>query len=137
VTTMPNERTTMTAADLAEPLLIELLKWTPKANAGPLLGVVDVLVEGALVIHDIAVTRFGNQLWCPLPARPVFTASGNLVRDSSYQVVWEPALSWSTRAEHDAFSASVIDAIRAKHPRAFPRDCRFVPKRDDARPAHP
>jgi len=127
----------MTAADLDEPLLIELLKWTPKPNAGPLLGVVDVLVEGALVVPDIAVTRVGNKLWCPLPARPVFNASGNLVRDSSYQVVWEPAMSWSTRAEHDAFSAAVVDQLKVKYPRAVPRNCQFVPRRDDARPAHP
>ncbi len=33
----------MTAADLSEPLLIELLKWQPKLNAAPLLGVVDGL----------------------------------------------------------------------------------------------
>jgi len=126
-----------TAADLDEPLLVELLKWEPKAGGGPMLGTVDVLIEGSLRVHNIAVTRVGTQLWCPLPARPVINASNHIVRDSLYQPVWEPVLSWSTRAEYDAFSASVIDAIRAKHPRAFPRDCRFVPKRDDARPALP
>ncbi len=126
-----------TAADLAEPLLIELLKWTPKANAGPLLGVVDVLVEGALIVHDIAVTRVGNQLWCPLPARPMINGSNHIVRDNLYQPVWEPVMSWSTRAEHDAFSAAVVDQLKAKYPRAIPKGCRFVPKRDDARPAHP
>ncbi len=126
-----------TAADLDEPLLVELLKWVPKPNGGPLLGVVDVLVEGALIVHEVAVTRVGTQLWCPLPARPVFSASGHLLRDSTYQVVWEPVLSWSTRAEHDAFSAAVVTALKARHPNAILKGCRFVPKRDDARPAHP
>ncbi len=113
------------------------LESAPRAGGDPLLGTVDVLIEGALRVHNVAVTRMGNQLWCPLPARPVINGSNHIVRDNLYQPVWEPVLSWSTPAEHSAFSASVIDALRSQYPRALPRNCQFVPKRDDARPAHP
>lgn len=126
-----------TLDDETEPLALDLIKWTPRAGAAPLLGTCDVLVENAFAIHSIGVVKMGSQLVLSLPARPVINASGNLVRDTSYAVVWEPVLSWRHADEYAQFSETVIALLRARYPRAIPRNCRLAPRRDIACQTHP
>ncbi len=124
-----------TTDDLAEPLLVELVRWQPHAGGGPLLGTVDLTIETALTIHNVAVVRMGNQLVLSLPARPVVDGSGHLVRDTSYAVVWEAVLSWRHQDEYLQFSETVIALLRARYPQAIPKGCRPMQRRDNSRPA--
>jgi hypothetical protein len=74
--------------------------------------------ELKLTIKDIPCHTKNGKCWVQLPAKPQ-VKDGELVKNDEGKVQYTPMLTWDSRAVADAFSASVVRAVRAHTPDAF------------------
>jgi len=95
---------------------VVILDWKPLAK-NSLLGFVKLRL-GALEIIDVTIHCKEGSYWAGLPSKAQIDRDGN-TRKADGKVQYSPVIAWSTKEARDRFSASVIAALREKHPNAL------------------
>jgi hypothetical protein len=81
-----------------------------------LRGFARVRLPAGLILHDVAVHIHDGKPWASPPGRPMIGRDGTQMRDAAGKMQFNPVLTFAGRADQDAFSAAVIEAMRAAHP---------------------
>jgi hypothetical protein len=89
---------------------VRVCHWMPaKAERGPRIGFVDVLVPGwGVIIHDMRVLRSDGVIWCERNGR-------NVARHGEAPM-FRPILSFTTSDAWKAFQSAVLAGLLAVHP---------------------
>ncbi len=99
-------------------MIATLDDWRPLVR-NTLRGFARVRLPERIVLHDCAVHMREGKAWASPPGRPTVGRGGTQMRDATGKPSFTPAISFTSRADADAFSAAVIDAVRTKHPEAL------------------
>ena len=86
---------------------------------GSLIGFAAISLPSGLEIDDIPLLMTNGKAWATLPARPVISSDGRVVKipgTSKNQYV--SFLRWRDRALSTAFSQRVVELVRQAHPDA-------------------
>jgi hypothetical protein len=97
---------------------VALLEFRPFVR-GTLRGFCKIRIGKSLVINDVSVHTSHGKHWASLPGKPLLSGDGTALRDAEGKIRYVPMLEWSSRDARDAFSAAVVEAVRAEHPGAF------------------
>src|SRR5436309_821601 len=87
-----------------------------RADAAEYFAVVEL---SGLIIRDVSIHAKGGRLWASLPARPVLDAEGKHVSNHAGHKQYAALLGWGDRSLADAFSARLLELVRAAHPDAL------------------
>ncbi len=96
-------------------MIVILGDWRPLAK-NTLRGFARVRLPEGMVLHDCAVHVRDGRAWASPPGRPMIGRDGAQMRDAAGKPTFSPTLTFVSRADADAFSAAIIDAVRANHP---------------------
>jgi hypothetical protein len=114
---------------LGERPRLRLIRWRKVKSGGAVVGFAEVELPSGLRIVDVmVVARHGangrGEAWVNLPGMPRLRQEGGvhrIVRGADGKPVYDRVLSWRTRELAEAFSARVIELVRAEHPADLPR----------------
>ena len=98
---------------------LEIIEWKPLVR-NSLRGFATVRLRNGLSIADVSVHSSHGKSWASLPSKPVLDREGMHQRDrDTGKGRYVPILSWPNKDTADRFSAAVIEALAAAHPRAM------------------
>ena len=81
----------------------------------PLRGFARVQVSEGIVVHDVAIHIRGGKTWASPPGRAQWSAAGVQLKDATGKPQFSPTLTFTSRADQDAFSNAIIEALRRTH----------------------
>jgi len=96
-------------------MIATLDDWRPLAK-NTLRGFARVRLPEGILLHDVAVHVRDGKAWASPPGRPAIGRDGAHIRDAAGKPSFTPTITFTSRADADAFSAAIIDAVRARHP---------------------
>lgn len=91
---------------------LAVTKWEPVIR-NSLRGFCSVTSRTGLTMHRVAINVTHGRPWASPPAR----ATG--LKDEREKTVWDPLFTFASREQRDEWSAKVIEALVAAHPRAL------------------
>jgi hypothetical protein len=100
----------------APPFLIE--EFTPVIEK-TLVGLVRVQLPSGLILHDVAIHKCNGTAWAIAPNKPMLDRNGVQVKNATGKPLCVPIVAFASPELRDRFSAAVIDAVRAAHPRVL------------------
>lgn len=96
-------------------MLVQIEDFRPMLR-NTLRGFARVRLPEGLVLHDVAVHARDAKTWASPPGRPMVGRDGQQMKDAAGKLQFVPTLSFTTRADQDAFSTAIVTAVRAAHP---------------------
>jgi hypothetical protein len=84
-----------------------------------LRGFARVRLPEGIILHDVAIHIRDGKPWAAPPGRPVVARDGRQLKDAAGKPQFSPTLTFTSRADQDAFSNTVIEALRRTHPEAL------------------
>ena len=93
---------------------IRVDRWQP-IHRGQLVGKVDVILAGALIIFDCRVLLGSTGAWVALPARPKIGRDDRVTRDDNGKVIYVSVLKWTGRDATGQWSSAVIASLVAQY----------------------
>jgi hypothetical protein len=84
-----------------------------------LRGFVTVILPDGMRLHDCAVHVREGRAWASPPGRPIIGRDGAQLRGADGKPQFQPTVTFTSRADQDAFSGAVIEAVRRAHPEAL------------------
>jgi hypothetical protein len=83
------------------------------------VGLARVRLPSGLILHDVAIHKRNGTAWAIPPSKPVLDRNGVQVKDVTGKPLCVPVVTFASPEKCDRFSAAVIDAVRAAHPRVL------------------
>jgi hypothetical protein len=97
---------------------VTCLDWRPLAK-GSLLGFAKIRIdELGLILREVTVHRSHGSFWASPPARPQLH-NDSVLRDDRGKIAYAALIEFERKAIRDAFSARVVEAVRAYAPGAL------------------
>jgi hypothetical protein len=84
-----------------------------------LVGLARVRLPSGLILHDVAIHKRNGTAWAVAPSKPMLDRNGVQVKNATGKPLCVPIVTFASRELRDRFSAAVIDAVRAAHPRVL------------------
>ena len=95
---------------------MRLLGWR-RLRQGSLYGFAEIELPIGLVIGEIPLLRGAEGLWAALPSKPELDRGNRSVRiGGDGKPLYREIMRWRTRKLREAFSARVVELVRAAHP---------------------
>jgi hypothetical protein len=109
-------------SDLHQKRRLALRSFKPM-HKGTLVGFAQITLPVGgfdLEIDDIVIGRSGDRWWASLPGKPMIGPAGEPVRnEETGKPAYSTFLRWGDKHQREAFSAAVVNLIRAHHPDAL------------------
>lgn len=96
---------------------LSISDWRP-VRRGALVGFIDAHLP-TLTLRGCSVFESNSRRWALPAGKPTLDKNGIAQRDHAGKLIYQPVVSFPTKAVHDAFSQAVIAALLAAHPDAF------------------
>jgi hypothetical protein len=84
-----------------------------------LRGFVCVRLPEGIILQDVAIHVRDGKSWASPPGRPMVDRDGRQLKDAAGKRRFSQTLTFTSRAHRDAFSDSIIEALRRAHPDAL------------------
>ena len=94
-------------------------EFRPVAKPGVLRGWVTVTQPSGQRIHGCGVFCQDGRWWVSPPSKPRIGRDGTQAKDAAGKPVWDPVVTFATRAAADRWSEAVLTALRQSHPHAL------------------
>jgi hypothetical protein len=119
----PGSRRVAYTIDSAPPPAVRILEFHPHTK-NSLRGFLRAELSSGLIIADVALHYNNGRFWCSPPARPwTDKATGQPVIDSSTgRARWTPLVDFTSKELRNAWSDSILAALRRTHPDALLAD---------------
>lgn len=99
-------------------MIVVVDNWRPLVR-NTLRGFATVQLPEGLVLHDVAVHIRDGKTWALPSGRPMIGRDGAVLKDAAGKAQYTPTLTFVGRGDQEAFSAAIVDAVRASYPEAM------------------
>lgn len=98
--------------------LPKILAWVPVPR-NTLLGFAKVEFPSGLIINDVTILAGARGPWAAPPNKVLTGRDGAIMRDENGKVRYWPIIEFRDKETRNAWSDSIIEAMRAVHPEVF------------------
>jgi hypothetical protein len=93
-----------------------VIKYIPRSSSSSsLLGFATVEAASGMTIHDVAIHQRDGTTWAQPPSKPRVGRDGVHMKKDN-KGLWDPVVSFASKATRDRWSDAVIAALHAAHP---------------------
>jgi hypothetical protein len=76
-----------------------------------LRGFARVRLPEGIILHDVSIHISDGKPWASPPGRPMVGRDGRQLKDATGKPQFSPTLTFTSRADRDAFSNAIIEAV--------------------------
>jgi len=78
-----------------------------------------VELPSGMVVHDVSIHERDGERWGSPPGKPTLSRDGTPLHGADGKLRCASTIAFATRARRNAFSAVIVEALRAQRPEAF------------------